>query len=179
MEYFTRGTDKFYRGEDGQIYVKGDGTPSYKNKLIEGMPIDVYMSGTNPRTVAIEIIDDSEPDHEVTTLTQPARMPIRDEWLAYECDITSTKKFTGGKRRKTKTTKRNKRVHDDRTSPEHLIYCPSCEVHHGPEEPCVIYCDDMDDDWMNYLMYPRYSSYSDHGCCCIDCECARYSYGYY
>jgi ribosomal protein L32 len=172
MEYFTRGTNKFYRGKDGQIYLKGDGTVSYKNKLIEGMHIDVYMAGTNPRTVAIELVDESEPDPEVTTLTQPtirpACPPMRDEWLTYESDIPSTKRFTGGKRRRAKTTKRNKRVHDDRTTTEHLIYCHSCEVHHGPEEPCVNYCD-MDDDLGDYLLYPYYPSYSDHGCCCIEC----------
>lgn len=165
MEYFTGATDKFYRGKNGQIYLRGDGTLSYKNKLVEGMHIDVYMAATNPSTV-LEFIDESESDLEIKTPTQSASQPMRDEWFTYECEVSSKKRSKMVKCRKHKTTKRNKRANDDKTPRETLIYCSYCSVHHGPDEPCFNDCYDSDDDLWDYQRYSYYSSYPNSGCCC-------------
>lgn len=161
MEYFTRGTDKFYRGTDGQIYLKGDGTCSYKNRLVEGMTIDDYMAATNPRTFIVDMIDTAETAHPVE-VTAPTSPPMRDEWFNYECDVPVTKKSKMTKRRKTKATKRHQKMREERSPAEQLVYCQLCRVHHGPNEPCFNN-DDWDDDLWNYSYY---FSYRSPGYCC-------------
>ena len=165
MEYFTGATNKFYRGIDGQIYLKGDGTTSYKNRLVEGMPIDVYMEMTNlDHAQTQHLTDPRETACMSAKSTKSTNQTMHEEWFIYECEVSGPKKYTRSKRRKHKTSKRNKnggykKVCDEQASSDFLIYCRYCEVHHHLDDQC---CFHDSDPWIAQCFNLSYDSDEDY-----------------
>lgn len=144
MEYFTGATDKFYRGRDGFIYLKGDGSNTYKNKLISGMSIDMQFRIQFQMQFEMPIIPTIKFDslnYNENNFKRENKCVIKDEWLEYECKIHNhrSKIRKQRKKRKQKVTKNNQKHNDqykyiDLFSKEDLMYND-------------LYIDDYSDDY--------------------------------